>query len=469
MAKSLSSAQIKALVERKALIDALRAKFTPHAKQKKVLEAYKAGKTGVFARCGRQSGKTMEACDIAWLQAGTFPNSVVSIITPERKQGYKVYWKKRTIQNFGPKDWIKKVDNEHMTIYFHNGSYIEIDGSDNIDSHRGDTKNFVILDEFKDIHPEFFEEVVEPMLLTTNGKVLIIGTPPKTPESHYREREIASLNDPDWEVVHWTSYDSPYTNKTKLEVKKASLQAMGMLDTFKREYLAEYTHGGKDSVFQMFSRSTHMKAVSVVQRYFHQNKDRMELYWINDPGTSSVFASLFVAYWREKGQIILLDEIYERDKQKTHTGAIYEAAVTKIAPFEPDINKWQIGYDDAAVWFANELKAQCGLPAYPVKKASREKEEGISLIKAFMLAKNAFIMSESCENTAKELENYIMVNGQYPKINDHEIDNLRYLTTFANMVLALGDNEELIEEAEDYYDHHLERFYDDTGLPEYMQ
>lgn len=469
MVKKLSASQIKALVERKALIDELRAKFEPHAKQKLVIEAYKAGKVGVMARCGRQSGKTMEACDMAWSQAGLVPNSVVSIITPERKQGYKVYWKKRTIQNFGPKSWIKKIDNEHMTIYFHNGSYIEIDGSDNIDSHRGDTKNFVILDEYKDIHPMFYEEVVEPMLLTTDGRVLIIGTPPKTPESHYREREIASLNDPDWEVIHWTSYDSPYTNKEKLDKKREQLEAMGMLDTFKREYLAEYTYGGKDSVFQMFSRSTHMKSRELIHRYFHQHKDRLELYWLNDPGTSSVFAALFVAYWREKGQIILLDEIYERDKQKTHTGAVVEVALQKIAPFEPDPGKWQIGYDDAAVWFANELQAQFKFPAYPVKKASREKEEGISLIKAFMLAKNAFIMSEACENTAKEYENYIMVNGQYPKINDHQIDNTRYLTTFANIVLALGDNEDLIEDATDYYDYFLEHQYDETGLPEYMQ
>ena len=280
---------------------------------------------------------------------------------------------------------------------------------------------------------------------------------------------MAARLDDSWKVIHWNSYDSPYASKSYLDGKKRELEARGELDVFKREYLAEYTVGGKNSVFPMFSKDLHMRPREVIHRYFHANKDRMELYWINDPGTSTVFASIFVAYWREKGQIIVLDEIYEKDKSKTNTRAVVDAARAKMAAFEPDIAKWDVGYDDAAVWFANELISEHKIPAHPVKKATREKEDGISLLKTFMMTKNAFIMSEACEFTAIEIENYIMKDGRYPKINDHQIDNLRYLQTFANVVLALGDNDDLIEDSEEWFDHRLERFYEETGLEGYIQ
>lgn len=465
--------QIEALQERAELLKAFRSHYQPHPMQERIHAAFRSGKVGVFARCGRQSGKTMSACELAWLTAQFSPGSVISIITPERKQAYKIYWKKGKLQKFGPSSWIKRVDNEHLTIYFHNGSYIELDGSDNIDSHRGDTKDLVILDEFKDIHPDFFEEVVEPMLLTTDGKVLIIGTPPKTPESHYSKREEACKADPDWEVIHWTSYDSPYTNKKKLDKKKATLVALGMEDTFKREYLAEYTVGGKDSVFPMFSRSFHMRHdIETLHRYFHTRKSRLELYWVSDPATSSTFAALLIAYWREKGQIIVLDEIYEKDKNKTHVEAIVNQAMAKMAPFEPIVSNWQAVYDDAEPWFAQQLLHGHGINSYPAGKQSVEKEEGIALMKTFFLAKNAVVVSQLCQNFAKELENYIMiVKGDqvvYPKINDHLIDCFRYFLTFSHAILAVGDSE-LDEDAEVYYDFILERQYEDLGLPTYIQ
>ena len=412
---------------------------------------------------------TQQSCDLASIKAALDPGSVVSIITPSLKQANKIYWKKRTLQNFIPSSWVRKEDNSELTIFLHNGSYIELDGSENIDAHRGDKKDLVILDEYKDIDPRFFSEVIEPMFATTEGIVVIIGTPPETPNSHYRDLETAALADDSWAVVHWTSYDSPYTSKPYLDGKRRELEARGELDVFKREYLAEYTKGGKNSVFPMFSRAEHVRSTAAVQRYFQKHRDRAELYWVNDPATSTTFGGLLIAYIRDTGRVLVLDEIYAKDKAKTHTGAVYESFLTKAAPWEADVSKWQIIYDDAAGWFANELLHKCGLNSFPARKATRQKEDGIALFKSMLLNKNNVVLTELCENFAEEIENYIMLNGSYPKINDHLLDSFRYFLTFAHVVLSLAENSELEENASDILDYELSLLYEESDLPEWIQ
>lgn len=443
--------QIKALVERRDKLKQLAEKWEPHSKQKEVVNAVKSGKRFVFVRAGRRSGKTFIAKYLTTAVCGLSESSTGSIITPSLKQGYKIYWKKRGLQDFVPKSWVLKEKNDDLTIYLNNGSYIEIDGSENIDAHRGDEKDIVILDEYKDIDPRFFPEVIEPMLLTTDGIVIVIGTPPETPESHFKDLEEHALKDPRWAVVHWSSYDSPYCSKDWLDAKREELEARGELDVFKREYLAEYTTGGKNSVFPMFSRTLHVKSAKTIHRYYQSIKDRVELYLINDPATSSIFGSLFCGYRREAGQIIFFNEIYASDKNETHTGAIVESMNTKIAPIHPNIKDWSIAYDDAAPWFANEMLHEHGLIATPVGKAAVEKDEGISLFKSLLLKKNSIIISEECPNLIKEIENYIMINGKYPLIGDHLIDCVRYLLNFARVIMSLAENDDLSDDNDEEY------------------
>jgi len=462
-------ANIEALLERKEKLQALRTHFTPHPKQELVLDAIRKGCKKIFIRAARQSGKTQISAFVSWLFAGLNKGSVCSIITPTLKQAKKIYWKKGTIQRFGPSKWVAKEANDDLTLFFHNGSYIEIDGSDNMDAHRGDKKDLVILDEFKDIDERFYSEVIEPMFLTTEGTVVIVGTPPESPDSHFKQLEDFAQTDPSWTCIHWTSYDSPYTSTEWLDSKRRELAARGEDDVFRREYLAEYTTGGKNSVFPMFSKALHVKSRATIQSYYESIKDRCELYWINDPATSSTFGALLVAYYRDKGQLLYLNEVYAKDKEKTHTGAIVEDIKNKIVPFEPNIKEWQIVYDDAAIWFANELLHGHGLVATPAKKMSVEKEDGIGLFKSLLLQKNTVLISEACENLVKELENYIIVNGKYPKENDHLIDCVRYGLTFANVILSLSHNDDLQEELNEIYDYIATLAYDETGLPGYIQ
>lgn len=387
---------------------------------------------------------------------------------PTLKQARRTYWKKRTLQDFGPRDWIKKESNDDLTLYLKTNSYIEVDGSDNKDDHRGDKKDLVVLDEFKDIDPMFYPEVIEPMFVTTGGIVVIIGTPPETPESHFKDLEMFAKRDPSWATFHWTSYDSPYADVAWLNAKKEEMTRRGELDVFKREYLAEYTVGGKNSVFPMVSRALHGKLDDVVRRYFQRIINHCELYWISDPAQSSTFASLFVAYHREKGQILVLDEIYERDRSRTHTKAIVEVAEAKARSLGVPLSKWQIIYDDHEVWFSSELLHGHGYHATPAGKGGVEKEEGIGLMKSLFLTKNSVVISEACECLFTELENYITVNGKYPKVGDHLIDCFRYFLVFARVVLALSGEDKSMEDSEAYYGEILPMSYDESDLPEYM-
>ena len=181
----MKDAAIQKLLERKQRIDELYWKFKPHNKQQEVLDAIKEGYKKIFILAGRRSGKTESALSTARAVSGLKSNATATIICPSLKQGKRIYWKKRKLQNSIHPSWIQKEANDELTVYLDNGSYIEVDGCENTDAHRGDEKDIVILDEYKDIDENFYTEVVEPMLATTDGIVVVLGTPPKEADHHF--------------------------------------------------------------------------------------------------------------------------------------------------------------------------------------------------------------------------------------------------------------------------------------------
>lgn len=421
--------------------------WTPHDAQKPVLNAiFKEGKKTVFCRSGRRSGKTDVSIYVALRKAILAANSKILIVTPTLKQAKKVYWKSGKVHQMIPKNWNCHITNDDLTIKFDNGSYIEIDGSDDIESHRGAEYDVVIIDEFKDIKPEFYSEIINPTLATTNGTLVIIGTPPKNRNNHYFELEASVVGDKDWGFFHWTSFDNPYVSKKWLETEEKKYIARGEIDVWKREFLAEYCFGGKDQVFPMFSRKKHLKPLDTILDIMKRDWSRFE--WITscDPATSSTFAVLFSAYDRGSNRLFILDEIYATDKNLMTTGNIYEAIKKKQSELNTEAD-WAIVYDEAASWFSNEVSSRFGDALFPSAKSRNNKEDGLSLIKDLMLKENGITIANHCKNTIFEIENYIMDNGRYPKNNDHEIDNLRYTLGFLNLDFSL----------------HTPEFYDNTS------
>jgi len=205
--------------------------YKPHENQKLIHhsirnELYKY----YILNIGRQFGKTMlginqmldwaindSGCNIAW-------------VTPIYKQGKKAFseLEKATINSglFEYNQTELTVKGFNSTISFFSG-----ERPDNI---RGNTFDYLIIDEFAFTREELWSEVLSATVLVKGKKVLFISTPKG--KNHFYKLSLQPNYDNRYKYFHFTSYDTPFINALDLEERKRSLPS----HVFKQEYLAEF-------------------------------------------------------------------------------------------------------------------------------------------------------------------------------------------------------------------------------------
>ena len=80
------------------------------------------------------------------------------------------------------------------------GRRIRLYGSDNYERLRGIYLDGIILDEYGDMDPRAWQEVIRPSLADRQGWAVFIGTPKGM--NHFAEMWSKALNDPDWMTLH---------------------------------------------------------------------------------------------------------------------------------------------------------------------------------------------------------------------------------------------------------------------------
>jgi hypothetical protein len=76
-----------------------------------------------------------------------------------------------------PQEYISKTNESALTLRLINGSVISLKGAEKPNNLRGRALDFVVLDEFADMRPEAWFEVIRPSLSDRQGTALFIGTP----------------------------------------------------------------------------------------------------------------------------------------------------------------------------------------------------------------------------------------------------------------------------------------------------
>jgi hypothetical protein len=209
-----------------------------------------------------------------------------------------------------------------------------------------------------------------------------------------------------------------------------------------REIEAEIIPGGADAIFPMFTipsldvqgkfkgESVHVKSAQKLDERVNRHPKDYNYYVAFDPGSSLVFGVLFMAVHRFTKQVVILDEIYETDRNKTSPKLIWPRAAAIMSRYMP-VQHWHKVYDYAATWFQVEVNNEFGVALMPCTKDVNKKEVALSLIKDIMLTDLAeeklMVVSDRCVKFIWEVTNYATdEHGKIPKINDHLIDALRY-------------------------------------------
>ena len=147
-----------------------------------------------------------------------------------------------------PKEYISKTNESSLMLRLINGSVISLKGAEKPNNLRGRALDFVVLDEFADMRPEAWFEVLRPSLSDRNGSAVFIGTPKG--RNHFYDLWAKGMDGADdWTSFQYTTLEGGNVPGSEVEAARHDLDER----TFNQEYCAEFvTYSGL--IYYAFSR-----------------------------------------------------------------------------------------------------------------------------------------------------------------------------------------------------------------------
>lgn len=403
-------------------IQELNERWTPHDAQIPIGRSlFYEGIKDIFVCAGRNFGKTELASYCSWRYAMEHPGSENYIFEPYSKQAREILWASNRIQSFGPDDWIESLNTTEMRVTFKNGSFIKLEGSDNSAAMAGiKPRGLIIYDEFKD-HRLTSIDNFEPNRAAFDVPALFIGTPPII-HNHYVDYMELAKSESHWRYFHAPTSSNPYISSKWLERKKAEKLKLGDEEGWLREYEAIFVKGGKSSIFP------HINKMSFPSQSEAMPKDLNKWHLIvgQDPGTTSVFAVVFMLWNPFSKKIIVFDELYIDEMAETTSRRMWSKIQAKIKDIKKKVRGVTYVYDSAAVWYKNEINEISQEWLEPAQKDEFGVDGYIGLVREAM-ARGLVTICSSCPKLIWEMQNYIKdEKGKIPKANDHAINAIEY-------------------------------------------
>lgn len=218
--------------------------FNLHKKQS---EIFNCPSRFIVVAAGRQSGKTTVAIAKSIEQAlsdvsvsGVPVNETheVGYLFPTFEHGKKIVWPrmKAALRPLG--DSVQIYENTGLVV-FPNGVRWRLWGCDDPDSIRGPTFRYVILDEFKDMPPSLFEEIVRPALTVTRGGALFIGTPKGKNHFYDTYRKELDPRNTEWKSFSFTSADNPAISQDEIMSMTATMSSQIIRQEIEASFISQ--------------------------------------------------------------------------------------------------------------------------------------------------------------------------------------------------------------------------------------
>jgi len=184
---------------------------------------------------GRRFGKTHVAMRELARFAAKKENQLVWYVAPSYRMAKGIVWDqlKGKLKELR---WVEQTNEAELTMRLKNGSKICLKGADSPDSLRGVGLDFLVMDEFQDIDPKTFTEVLRPTLSDKNGHALFLGTP-RGVGSWSHEMYMEAKTTEDWDSFTYRTIDGGNVPQEEID---AAMRDMDQR-TFEQEYLASFT------------------------------------------------------------------------------------------------------------------------------------------------------------------------------------------------------------------------------------
>jgi len=188
---------------------------------------------------GRRFGKSRLAAWMLLIEALKSTSKDVFYVAPTYQQAKDILW--GLLKELGH-EVIKQAHENTSVLTLVNGRKIYLKGADRPDTLRGVGLAFVVIDEYADIKPNVWEQILRPALADVQGGALFIGTP-KGRNHFYELYQFAeSGKDKQWTGFHYTSYDNPLIPASEIEAAKGSMSSFA----FRQEFLASFEAASRD-------------------------------------------------------------------------------------------------------------------------------------------------------------------------------------------------------------------------------
>ena len=188
---------------------------------------------------GRRTGKSRLAAWMLIVNALQADKGHVFYVAPTQGQARDIMW--QTLLELAH----PVVSNAHINnlqIKLVNGATISLKGADRPETMRGVSLKFLVMDEYADMKPEVFEQILRPALADQKGAALFIGTP--MGRNHFYDLyKYAELEDDEsYTAWHFTSYDNELLDPEEIDLAKKSMSSYA----FRQEFMASFEARGSE-------------------------------------------------------------------------------------------------------------------------------------------------------------------------------------------------------------------------------
>ena len=188
---------------------------------------------------GRRTGKSRLAAWLLIVQALQTTKGHVFYVAPTQGQARDIMWS--TLLELGH-SVIKGAHINNLQITLVNGATISLKGADRPETMRGVSLKYLVMDEYADMKPQVWEQVLRPALADQKGGALFIGTP--MGRNHFYDLYMYGMtaDDPTYKAWHFTSYDNELLDPEEIDMAKKSMSSFA----FKQEFMASFEAQGSE-------------------------------------------------------------------------------------------------------------------------------------------------------------------------------------------------------------------------------
>ena len=377
----------------------------------------------------RRSGKTFTLIILGFEACLRNPRTIVKFVAPTRLQVQTII--RPIIQQITedcPLDLVPEFKTQDFIYYFPNGSEFQLAGSEsgNAEKLRGGNSNIAIIDEAQDVSglDNVIQSILLPTTLTTKGKILLAGTPPKETDHtfvNYIEDAQAKGS-----LIKRTIYDNPRITGEDIERILSQYPLREKDERFRREFLCEII---KDATISVVPEFTDTLEKEIVREW--PKPPFFDSYVSMDLGAVDLTALIFGYYDFRANKIIIEDELVVDFSQKDMgIGKLTELIKQKEEQLwtnyiTNEIQKPYLRVSDINPIVTQEIAIKSNSQIFFMNTKKDDKEAAINNMRA-LLGSRKIIIHPRCKHLIRHLQNVKWASSKNKKEFGRSPDNGHY-------------------------------------------